>query len=37
MKLILASDNEHKLREFRELFLTMNVELVSKREAGITE
>ena len=37
MKLILASDNNHKLREFRELFRTMDVELLSKREAGITE
>ena len=36
MKLILASDNAHKLREFRELFRSMDVELLSKSEAGIT-
>ena len=35
MKLILASNNAHKLREFRELFRTLNVELLSQGEAGI--
>ena len=35
MKLILASNNAHKLREFRELFRSLDVELLSQREAGI--
>ncbi len=35
MKLVLASDNAHKLREFRELFRTLGVELLSKKEAGV--
>ncbi len=34
MKLVLASDNAHKLKEFRELFRTMDVELLSKAESG---
>ena len=33
-KLILASNNAHKLREFRELLRTMDVELLSKKESG---
>ena len=37
MKLVLASDNAHKLTEFRELFRTINVELISKAESGCTE
>ena len=37
MKLVLASENAHKLQEFRELFRTLNVELLSKAEAGDTE
>ena len=36
MKLVLASDNAHKLREFRELFRTLGAELLSKKEAGVT-
>lgn len=36
MKLVLASDNAHKLGEFRELFRTLNVELLSKKETGFT-
>lgn len=36
MKLVLASDNAHKLSEFRELFRTMDVELLSKAEAGVS-
>ena len=36
MKLVLASDNTHKLGEFRELFRTLNVELLSKKETGFT-
>jgi non-canonical purine NTP pyrophosphatase, rdgB/HAM1 family len=35
MKLVLASDNAHKLREFRELFRTLGAELLSKKEAGV--
>lgn len=34
MKLVLASDNAHKLTEFRELFRTLDVELLSKAESG---
>ena len=37
MKLVLASDNAHKLLEFRELFKGMDVDLVTKREAGFTD
>ena len=36
MKLVLASDNAHKFGEFRELFRTLNVELLSKKETGFT-
>ncbi len=34
MKLVLASDNAHKLAEFKELFRTLDTELVSKAESG---
>lgn len=34
MKLILASNNKDKLREFRQLTADMDVEIVSQREAG---
>ena len=34
IKLILASNNAHKIREFRELVEGMDVEIVSQREAG---
>ena len=37
MKLILASDNTHKLLEFRKLFEGTDVELITKREAGFTD
>jgi len=37
MKLVLASDNAHKLTEFRELFRTMDVELLSKAESGFSD
>ena len=37
MKLVLASDNKNKLREFRALFESFDVELVSKAESGFTE
>ena len=37
MKLVLASDNAHKLAEFRELFGSMDVELISKKESGFTD
>ncbi len=37
MKLVLASDNAHKLQEFRELFSRLNVELLSKKETGFTD
>ena len=37
MKLVLASDNKNKLREFRELLADFDVELLSKAEAGVTE
>ena len=33
-KIILASNNKNKLREFRELMRGMDVELISQREAG---
>ena len=36
MKLVLASDNAHKLTEFRELFRSLNAELLSKKETGFT-
>ena len=36
MKLVLASDNAHKLGEFRELFRSLDVELLSKKETGFT-
>lgn len=34
MKLILASNNKDKLREFKQLTADMDVEIVSQREAG---
>ena len=37
MKLVLASDNAHKLAEFRELFRGVGVELISKKESGFTD
>ena len=37
MKLVLASDNAHKLVEFRELFRGTDVELLSKKETGFTD
>ena len=37
MKLILASDNAHKLREFQKLFEGTDVELMTKKEAGFTD
>ena len=37
MKLILASDNAHKLLEFHKLFQGTDVELMTKKEAGFTD
>lgn len=37
MKLVLASDNKNKLREFRTLFEGFGVELLSKADAGCME
>lgn len=37
MKLILASDNAHKLREFREILAPYGVEILSKAESGFHE
>ena len=37
MKIVLASDNAHKLREFREILADFQIELLSKKEAGCTE
>ena len=37
MKLILASDNTHKLLEFQKLFEGTDVELMTKKEAGFTD
>ena len=37
MKLILASDNAHKLLEFQKLFQGTDVELMTKKEAGFTD
>ncbi len=37
MKLVLASDNAHKLTEFRELFAGSDVELVAKKDTGFTD
>lgn len=37
MKLVLASDNKNKLREFHTLFNGFGVELLSKAEAGFTD
>ena len=37
MKLVLASDNKNKLREFRTLFENFGVELISKAKSGFTE
>ncbi len=34
MKIILASNNKSKLREFKELVAGMDIELISQREAG---
>ena len=34
MKLILASNNANKLREFRELVKGLDIEILSQREAG---
>lgn len=35
MKIVLASDNGNKLREFRELLAGSGVEILSKTEAGL--
>ena len=35
IRLILASNNAHKIREFRELVEGMDVEILSQREAGL--
>ena len=37
MKLVLASDNAHKLQEFREMFRGSDVELLAKKETGFTD
>jgi len=37
MKIVLASDNAHKLREFREILSGFGIELLSKKEAGCTQ
>ena len=37
MKLVIASDNKHKLTEFRVLFENFGVEILSKAEAGFTD
>lgn len=37
MKIVLASDNAHKLEEFRALFRELSAELLSKAEAGFTD
>ena len=37
MKLVLASDNKNKLREFRTLFENFGVEFLSKADTGFTE
>ena len=37
MKLVLASDNKHKLEEFRVLFAGSGVELVTKAQAGFAD
>lgn len=36
MKMVLSSDNAHKLREFREILATGGIELLSKSECGCT-
>ena len=36
MKMVLSSDNAHKLREFREILSDSGIELVSKKECGCT-
>ena len=36
MKLVLASDNKNKLREFRTLFENFGVEFLSKADTGFT-
>ncbi len=35
MKIIIATDNKGKIKEFREILSTLNFEVVSKKEAGI--
>lgn len=37
MKIVLASDNAHKLREFRQILNDWNIELLSKKEADCME
>ena len=34
MKLILASNNAHKLREFREILSPLGIEIIPQSEAG---
>ena len=34
MKIVLSTDNAHKLREFREILAGSGIELISKKEAG---
>ena len=37
MKLVLESDNAHKLSEFREMFRGTDVELLAKKDTGFTD
>ena len=37
MKLVIATENEGKLKEFKELLFNFNFEIISKKEAGIFE
>ena len=34
MKLILASNNAHKLREFKQILSPLGIEIISQSEAG---
>ena len=37
MKIVIASENQGKLKEFREILSPLNFEVISKKEAGILE
>ena len=37
MKLLVASNNDHKIKEYREMFAPLNIEVISPKEIGVTD